>query len=244
VFIIPKGNHTLTIDSQTLSGAVKSALVSKNLYINDGVKLEIISNGTGIECRGDLTVGKADVSIQCLDPGAYYGAFYVESTKVNFIESEIVEPEDAYQYLYTFYDRSTYSMVMKARIAPTGSNKETPAVSDKKDETKLTKAANPFTVQTKKVKIKASRVKKKKQTIKLAKYLAIKDARGIVTCKLTKVNRKKFRKYFKVNEENGNITVRKGLKKGNYKLTINVTAAGDGKYLPGTKSVTVTIKVR
>ena len=53
-----------------------------------------------------------------------------------------------------------------------------------------------------------------------------------------------FKKYFKVNKKNGKITVKKGLKKGTYKLKIKVTAAGNANYNAGSKSVTVKIKVK
>lgn len=43
---------------------------------------------------------------------------------------------------------------------------------------------------------------------------------------------------------NEKITVKKGLKKGTYKVGINVTAAGDENHEPGTKLVTITIKVK
>ena len=43
---------------------------------------------------------------------------------------------------------------------------------------------------------------------------------------------------------NGNITVKKGLKKGTYKIKVNVTAAGNTTYKAVTKAVTVTIKVK
>jgi len=225
------GKHTITIDARTLSGNVKSALISKDLIIHDGVNLKILSNDKGIDCKGELTIGKADVLIQCVNTNAYYGAFYVESTKFNFLESEIVEPKGANIYQYTVYDPSTHDTAMKVRIAPKGTNT-------------VIKNANPMTVQAKKVKIKASKLAKKKQTIKPAKYLTVSNAQGNLAYKLTGVKKKKFKKYFKVNPKNGNITVKKGLKKGTYKLNIDITAAGNGNYLPATKQVTVTIRVK
>ena len=155
VVILPVGKHTITIDARTLSGNVKSALISKDLIIHDGVNLKILSNDKGIDCKGELTIGKADVLIQCVNTNAYYGAFYVESTKFNFLESEIVEPKGANIYQYTVYDPSTHDTAMKVRIAPKGTNT-------------VIKKANPMTVQAKKVKIKASKLAKKKQTIKPA----------------------------------------------------------------------------
>ena len=109
---------------------------------------------------------------------------------------------------------------------------------------KITKAPNTMTTQGKTVKIKASKLKKKKQVIKCSKSMGICTAVGKLQFKLTGINKKKFKKFFKVNTKNGNITVKKGLKKGTYKLNIQVTAAGNGNYLSATKPVTVTIRVK
>ena len=108
----------------------------------------------------------------------------------------------------------------------------------------INKVSNSMTAQGKTVKIKASKLKKKKQVIKPTKSLRICNAVGDLKFKLAGVNKKKFKKYFKVNAKNGNITVKKGLKKGKYKLKIDITAAGNANYLAGTKSITVTVRVK
>ena len=109
---------------------------------------------------------------------------------------------------------------------------------------KITKAANLMTAQNKTVKVKASKLKNKKQVIKCSRSMGICTAVGKLQFKLVKINKKKFKKYFKVNAKNGNITIKKGLKKGTYKLDISITAAGNANYLAATKPVTVTIKVK
>ena len=53
------------------------------------------------------------------------------------------------------------------------------------------------------------------------------SSQGTLRYKLTGVTKKKFKKYFAVNAGTGNITIKKGLKKGSYKLAINVIAAGN-----------------
>ena len=40
------------------------------------------------------------------------------------------------------------------------------------------------------------------------------------------------------------VFIKKGLKKGTYKLRIKVTAAGNSKYKPATKTVTVKLKIK
>ena len=74
--------------------------------------------------------------------------------------------------------------------------------------------------------------------------MGICTAVGKLDFKLEKVNKKKFKKYFKVNGLNGNITLRRGLPRGTYKLKINVSASGNANYLAASKTATVTIKVK
>ena len=110
---------------------------------------------------------------------------------------------------------------------------------------KLTKKANTLNVKAKKPKVKFALLKKKKRTIALKKWASVSGAQGAVTYKLTsaKKGKKSFKKYFKV-AKNGKITVKKGLKKGKYKVKIKVTAAGNGEYDAKAVTVTVTIRVK
>ena len=102
------------------------------------------------------------------------------------------------------------------------------------------KAANGLSVKAKKVTLKAKKLKKKAQK---ASALTIKGANGKVTVKIVKVNKKKFAKKFKI-AANGKLTVAKKVKKGTYKLTVKVSAAGDAAHEAADKTVTVTVKVK
>ena len=113
---------------------------------------------------------------------------------------------------------------------PTGSTPSDPSVKKK---------ANPLKVTVKKPTVKASKVKKKKQTIKVAKAFTIKNAQGAVTFK-TKGGDKKLT----INRTTGAITVKKGTKKGTHKIKVAVTAAGNENYEAGTKTVNVKVKVK
>lgn len=103
---------------------------------------------------------------------------------------------------------------------------------------KLAKKANPITVKAKKVTVKYAKVKKKKQTVAAKKAFTVSKAQGKVTYKKLSGNKK-----ITINSS-GKITVKKKLKKGTYKLKVRVTAAGNTKYKAGSKTVTVTIKVK
>lgn len=108
-------------------------------------------------------------------------------------------------------------------------------------------APNTLSVAPKTAKVKYKKLKKKKQTVKRAKVMNVNNAQGNVTYKLTAVKRgksKKYKKYFSINATTGNVTIKKKLKKGTYKVTCNVTAAGDSDHSAATKTVTFTIKVK
>ena len=100
------------------------------------------------------------------------------------------------------------------------------------------KAPNTLTVKGRTVKLKASKVKKKNQTVKVSKAFGISSAQGSVKFKKISGSKK-----IKV-AANGRFTVRKGLKKGTYKIKVQVTAAGGANYAPGTKTVTVKIRIK
>lgn len=54
----------------------------------------------------------------------------------------------------------------------------------------------------------------------------------------------KHNKFFSVNKKSGKVTVKKGLKKGTYRLKVTVAAAGDTNHEAAAKTVTVKVVVR
>ena len=108
----------------------------------------------------------------------------------------------------------------------------------------LEKEENTLDVKAKKVTIKASKLKKKAVRVARRKALKITGAQGQLTYKKVGVKKKKFAKKITVNKKTGKITVKKGLKKGTYRLKIQVTAAGTTVYKPASKTVIVKIRVR
>ena len=98
--------------------------------------------------------------------------------------------------------------------------------------------ANTLRAKGKTVKIRYAKLKKRAQTIAKKNALTITNAKGTLTYKKVKGNKK-----ITVNTKTGKITVKKGLKKGTYKVKIKVTAKGTTLYGAGSKTPTVTIKV-
>ena len=127
-------------------------------------------------------------------------------------------------------------------------------VTEKAEPENVKKAANGLKAKGKTLSLRVNKLRKKAITIKRSKAISIRNAKGTVTYKKVQVSRKnKNKKYIKkakyakkitVNKKTGKITVKKGLKKGTYKLRVKVTAAGNKKYKAATKTVSVIIKIR
>ncbi|MBR3738059.1 MAG: hypothetical protein IKN26_04905, partial [Eubacterium sp.] len=103
---------------------------------------------------------------------------------------------------------------------------------------KCAKYVNPIKASGKTATVKFKNLKKKNQTVSQKNAFSVSKAQGKVTYKKSSGN-----KSITVSSA-GKITVKKGLKKGTYKIEVKVTAAGNNTYKKGTKTVTVTIKVK
>ena len=106
------------------------------------------------------------------------------------------------------------------------------------------KLGNPMSASGRTVTIKAKKLKKKAAKVSAAKAYKISGPCGKVTYKKVKLNKKKYSKKFVVDPSSGRITVKKGVKKGKYKLTVKVRAGGDRHYAAKIKNVKVTIRVK
>ena len=136
-----------------------------------------------------------------------------------------------------------------------GKNWKAETVYDLKDTSKpasdvcfgevVRKKANPLTVKrkSKTVKIRRAKLKKKKQTISRKKIMSVSKGRGTVRYSLSSVSKKKYKKYFTISKKTGKVTVKRGLKKGKYRLTIRVTASGNDEYKKKSVNVKTTVRV-
>ena len=105
---------------------------------------------------------------------------------------------------------------------------------------KIAKIANKLSVKGKTATVKASAVKKKAQYLTTTKTLRfVNKGQGTKTYSKVSGNAK-----ITVNKTTGKITVKKGLKKGTYKVKVRVTAAGTVNYKSKSQIATVTIRVK
>ena len=138
-----------------------------------------------------------------------------------------------------FISNTDFSYIGGSEPAPA-----TPAANDTikntTNNTTVAKSEQSMTVKARSKTVKASKLKKKKQTVK--KAIAVKNAKGKVTYAKVKKGSSKALSISK----KGVITVKKGKykKKATLKINVKVTAAGNDKFLPGSKTVTVKIKVK
>ena len=147
---------------------------------------------------------------------------------------------------------TTAAAGVETRTCSRCSAKETRAIAKLQEQTQATttsastpapttvaKQTQPLTVKAKKPSIKASKLKKKNQTIAAKKAITVSGAQGTLSYKKLSGNKK-----ITINAKNGKITLKKGLKKGTYKVKIQVSATGNDSYEAGSKAVTVKITVK
>ena len=105
----------------------------------------------------------------------------------------------------------------------------------------IKKAENPLAVKGRTAVVKAGKLKKKAQTLKVSKVLNFTGkGKGALTYTRISGNNK-----ITINKKTGKVTVKKGLKKGTYKVKIRVKAAGNSNYKASeAKTATFTIKVK
>lgn len=105
---------------------------------------------------------------------------------------------------------------------------------------KIAQAKNTLTVKSKSKTLKAADLKKKQATVK--NLVTVQKSKGAVS--YANASTKAALKKFKVNASTGTITVPKGTKTGTFGIAVKVTAKGNKNYASGSKTVTVTIKVK
>ena len=105
---------------------------------------------------------------------------------------------------------------------------------------KITKKTNTLKAAGKTAKVKFKKLRKKKQKLSVAKVITF-NSKGQGTLSYKKVSGSKK---ITINTKTGKVTVKKGLKKGTYKVKVTITARGSSIYASAAKSVTFKVKVK
>ena len=104
----------------------------------------------------------------------------------------------------------------------------------------ITKRTNPLAAKGKKATVKFKKLKKKNRKLAVSKVIRYTSkGRGTVTYVKSSGNKK-----ITINKKTGKVTVKKGLKKGTYKVKVKITASGTSTYKKATKTVTFRIRVK
>ena len=105
----------------------------------------------------------------------------------------------------------------------------------------IKQAKNPLAVKGKTYKVKAKKIKKKALSVSVSSVVKfVKNAGDPKVYKKKSGNKK-----IVINAKTGLITIKKKLKKGTYKVKVQITGQGNNNYeKSGTKTVTFKIKVK
>ncbi|WP_026491692.1 endo-1,4-beta-xylanase [Butyrivibrio sp. XPD2002] len=103
----------------------------------------------------------------------------------------------------------------------------------------IKKAENTASVTGNTVKIKKSKVSRKSVKYALSKFVKVEQAEGDVTYEKVSGNKK-----IKINNKTGKVTVKKGIKKGTYKVKVKVTVAGNDNFEATEETVTFKVKIK
>ena len=227
------------LESVNISGqgtdAGDSELVASSARIVDDDDKDVTGNYNISYEEGNLSIAKANVKVTApkgktftyngnAKTGVASGTGYtlsgtVKATKAGTFTAKATLKTNA-NYVYKWADGTTAAKSIKWKI---------------------NKAANPLSVKAKTATVKYSAVKKKAQVIGVTKVIAFtKKGQGKMTYTKASGNKK-----ITIAKTTGKVTVKKGLKKGTYKVRVKVKAAGNANYkASAVKTVTFKIKVK
>ena len=212
--VITASDITLTKDNPTAKIEASATHGNKlNYYLAKEVDGKLVATTKDSDPNYDIAVNSLTGEVTYKNTDRS-GFTYVAIVAVDNV-ADSVKPEDAFV-------KVTY--------------KESADVEEPEDTTPSL-VTNPITVKGKTVKVKYAKLKKKNQTVKASAAVKVTDAVGKITYKKKSGNKKI------TIAKSGKITVKKGLKKGTYKVKVTIKAAGNDAIDAGSKVATVKIKV-
>lgn len=155
----------------------------------------------------------------------------------------VVNKDYRYSLNGTPVNAGTYKMTITGINGYTGTVVRYITITKLPNTLNVTRKTKTFNVSANK---KTKRVAKNKTLKKANVYKFKKKGVGKITYSLASVKKgsEYFSSFFKVNNSNGNVTVRAGARKGTYTVKVNVTAAGATNYMSKTQTVTFNIKIK
>jgi methionine-rich copper-binding protein CopC len=217
---------TCTTDGKT---AIETASCSRCDYTDT-------RGGDKINAKGHTEVVDAAVAATCTEAGKTEGKHCSTCGTVFVAQTEIPATGHDWGDGVVTLEPTAMDKGIKTFTCQTCGVKRTEEIA----AYKATKA-NPIKVTAvkKTPTAKASTLKKKNQTYALKKFVKVSKSKGKVTYNKTSGNKK-----ITVDTKTGKITLKKGLKKGTYKVKMKVQDHGTKKFKAKAKTVTFKIKVK
>ena len=212
-------------------GKQNNYLLTIKAFTKDGI---LLAEGTS-SCtfKAGTLLKETDVTITGIEDKTYNGGnALVQDLVITYQGQQLVKGTDYEVYYSNNEDTGTASLTISFRHKYLGAIKKT---------FQINKAANPLSVKGKTFKVKAKKIKKKSLTVSISN--GVKFVKNAGDPKVYK--KKSGNKKIVINPTTGKITIKKKLKRGTYKVKVQITAQGNNNYeKSGTKTVTFKIKVK
>lgn len=180
----------------------------------------------------------SDITISAMKAKVYNGKYQKQDITVTDNAGALVAGRD---YTVSYSANKNAGTALVTLRAAGSSPDYTGSVSGKFT---IRKAANTITAGARTVYVKSAKLKKQAVTVKRVRAMTVKNARGTLSYRILKVRKNKFAKFFRVNKTSGKLTIKKGLAKGLYRLTVSVKASGSSNYKALTRTIVVKVRVK
>lgn len=225
---------TVTWNGGTLREGADYSLSYKN-NVNAGTATVVIAGKgsfTGSRNIG-FTIARRNISsatLSAMSSRTYNGKAQTPSPEVHLGSTALVKDAD---YVLSYKNNTNAGTAV---VIATGKGNYSGAVAA---AFRITKAANTMKVAALTKSVKYSNVKKRAQVVSGAVRFTVR-AQGAVT--YAKASGSSSR--LSIAKNSGKITVKKGTKKGTYKIKVKVTASGNANYASRSRTVTVKVRVK
>lgn len=213
----------LKCDSYVFGGWYKDESFNSSFDFN-----EIIKSDLQLYPKWQKTINNTNTSVTNIVNKIYNGRNQTQSVKVVFDNKTLKNGTD---YIVSYKNNKN---VGTATITITGTGNYIGTITK---TFKINKANNPLIAKVSTKIVKRSKVRWRSQVVKA---ITISKNQG----KVTYYKQKGSSSRLTINKTTGKITVKKGTKKGTYRIKVKVIANGNSNYKSGYKIVTATIKVK
>ena len=238
------GTYKVTVSLKNASDPSKDSMAGSCIA---GAATMVIAEDGSVKITVPLTsVSVGPMTAFASDWQVYKGGTDTEKTAAEFTTDEngnvnsitFTVPDKSADGVYVSMSTMMHSndAFMKIEYASAELTSKPEEKPEEKPDEKPVKTAPTIKVKTTAKNYKYTTLKKKAQAFTMGTTV---NSKGTLTYKKLSGS-----SAITVNSKTGKVTVKKGIKKGTYKTKIKVSAAAKGNYKAGSKTVTVTVKVK